>query len=268
MSHEKKGAFSMLNIALFAACFVFTLTLDASADKRKVYGPAKKRIKFGVVLNNDEYTIYRSAALGKGGLKTLHKHLKKNGLPFPKTIIYMNKNGYKFPFYFALDEYFASETQKYGGFKFYHSFGEERTYLDGINPYEPRDDIDRKSILGSRARKYFRLRDDGVDGGMDSLMRIMDLVLSPENQPVLFHCFGGRHRTGIVAMIIRYLQGGWWTDGTYKRRRGIDMNPAQYEYYKYNHLLFRKSNIEFVERFSQDDRFELLNEKYGESIRR
>lgn len=252
---------------MMVLCFFISISLSsmllAGEKERKVYGPAKKRIKFGVVVNNSEYKIYRSAALGRGGLKTLRKHLRKNALPFPKTIVYMNKGGYKFPFYFALHEYLAEQSGEFGDFDFFHSFGNVRTYLDGVDPYNPSEDIDQEGALGSEASEYFDLRDDGLDGGMDALKRILDIVLDESRQPVLFHCFGGRHRTGMVAMILRYLQGGWWVDKTYKRRRGIDMNPAQYEYYKYNHLLFRRSNIEFVKKFSKSAQFAELKETYG-----
>lgn len=261
-------------IIRYSLYLVMTISLIISKDyslgqeaQNRVSGPTKKRINFGVVLNNNTYTIYRSAALGKSGLKTLQKHLQKEKLPFPKTIVYMNKNGYKFPFYFSLQEFFAERSKKYGTFKFYHPFGKERTYLDGHNPYYPEKDIDSKSILGRHARKYFELKDDGVDGGIENLMRILNIVLNPSNQPVLFHCHGGKHRTGMVALIIRYLQGGWWTDDFYKKRWRMDLNPAQYEYYKYNKLLFRKDNLYFVEDFSNDQLFYQLDEKYGEKIR-
>ena len=266
MKHVTKvrGLFTAL---FFLVGMVFSHVSFAQEEHRKVEGPSKKRIKFGVVLNNPTYTVYRSAALGRGGLKTVQKHLEKNDLPFPKTIIYMNKNGYKFPFYFAIEEYIVEQKKSFGDFDFFHSFGKERTYLDGVNPYEPRDDIDSKWVLGSTARKYFELRNDGVDGGIENLKRILHLILDPERQPVLFHCHGGRHRTGMVAMILRYLQGGWWTEGFYKRRRGIDMNPAQYEYYKYNHLMFRHSNIEFVREFVKGEEFAEFNRRYGAAVR-
>ena len=35
-------------------------------------------------------------------------------------------------------------------------------------------------------------------------------------------------------MLIRYLQGGWWLTGEKKKRYGTTLNPAQFEYYRFN----------------------------------
>tara|TARA_B100001964_G_C13822127_1_gene417778 strand:- start:49 stop:594 length:546 start_codon:yes stop_codon:yes gene_type:complete len=176
----------------------------------------------------------------------------------------MNKTGYKFPFYFALDEY--HQKNKYS-FNFFHSFGEERTYLNGHNPYETDEDIDSKWNLGRHGRKHFKLRDDGVDGDVSDFFRVLQMVLNEENQPVLFHCHGGRHRTGMIAMAIRYIQEGPWLEGHHHSRWGMDLNPAEYEYYKFNKLLFRKENVEFIRQLNTDHNFLLLKEKYGKLLR-
>ena len=78
------------------------MTVSHQLNANKKIGPEHRGIKFGVMVNNEDYTIYRSAKLGKSGFKTLDEYLRKRDLPFPKTVIYMNKTGYKFPFYFAL----------------------------------------------------------------------------------------------------------------------------------------------------------------------
>ena len=144
-------------------CFilVFLLTSTFLIAKEKEIGPEYKKLKFGVLVDNDTYTIYRSSKLGESGLHKLKRYLKKKNLPFPQNIIYMNKNGYKFPFYFALDQYFLQEAYN---FRFIHSFGPNRTYVDGDNPYIPTEDIDKNS-LGRTARKIFPHYEDGVDGG-------------------------------------------------------------------------------------------------------
>ncbi|MBT3983715.1 MAG: hypothetical protein HOE90_20330 [Bacteriovoracaceae bacterium] len=234
---------------------------------------------FGVLVENDTHQIYRSAMLGGLGLYILRGTFKKAGHPFPRTIVYMNKNGYKgiIPFYGngALREY--KKQDKYG-FTFHHSFDyENRTYLEGHNPYNPEVDIDADDRLGRKARKIFGvLQDDKVDGGIDALLRIMNIVLDPDKQPVLFHCLGGRHRTGIVALLVRYLQGGEWLTGEHevtikykehpsdeKKENTFTLNNAQYEYYLHNKEMFRPENIEFAEEFSGDSRFLELKEKYG-----
>ena len=248
---------NIVTLALILSVFFCINSNQLNANKK--IGPEHKGIKFGVMVNNEDYTIYRSAKLGKSGFKTLDGYLRKRDLPFPKTVIYMNKTGYKFPFYFALEEFHLKNRYN---FTFYHSFGPNRTYLDGHNPYEADDDIDTKWNLGRHARKYFDFRNDGVDGGISTFYKILGIILEPKNQPVLFHCHGGRHRTGMIAMALRHIQGGDWIEGKHHRRMGMDLNPAEYEYYKFNHMMFRKENIEFIRQLNKDSNFIKLKKNY------
>jgi protein tyrosine/serine phosphatase len=160
----------------------------------------------------------------------------------------------------AIEEYGA--RVKYG-YEYFHSFRYDyRTYLDGENPYEPSSDIDDKKWLSSKAIKYFGYREDNkADGGVDAFIRIIELVLDLQRQPVLFHCQGGRHRTGMVAMAIRTLQGGEWLEST------GDMNKAEYEYSMHNKTMFRQSNLDFIREFSSSEPkfFEWLG-KYGDLL--
>jgi hypothetical protein len=216
----------------------------------------KKDLNFGVVVKNDKHTLYRSEILGKSGLEKLYKHLDKNKLPRPKTVIYMNKNGYGgWSTGFdsrAIQEY---ELQAKYRYKFFHSYDQKyRTYLDGDNPYYPSKDIDQSKYMNGDAKKYFGLIEDGkADGGADAFVRIMNIVLDPARQPVLFHCAGGRHRTGMVAMMIRYLQGGEWINGeqtkVWIQGKNRYLNHAQYEYYLHNSDLVRFDNWIFIDQF-------------------
>jgi hypothetical protein len=202
---------------------------------------------FGILAAQAPYFIYRSAELGNDGLREVSTYLNQKGMPFPKTIIYMNAEGYSFPLYFAIQEYNAQA--KYG-FQFFHSFGTPRTYLDGQDPYNPTDIIDRRRYLGPIGRRYFKYGDGKVTGGIDNLVLILNKILDPNNQPVLFHCLGGLHRTGMVAMLIRTIQGMPWKDI-------VD------EYHEYNRLFPRENNIEFVEKFQSDPRFIEIRDKYA-----
>lgn len=229
---------------------------------------------FGVVVKNSYHTIYRSARLGNSGLENVAEHLERKGLPFPKTVIHMNKHGFKrrLPLnsLFALEEYKAQN--KYD-FQYFHSYRSDyRTYLDGKNPYEASQDIDKKKYLNKEAQKYFTLDDrEEADGNVDDMIRILELVLN-NDEPVLFHCTGGRHRTGMIALAIRYMQGGEWINGPKKEAgTGVfgkkrELNPAQYEYWLHNKRLFRIKNIEFMEEFSKDQRFLALKETYAHSL--
>lgn len=207
-----------------------------------------KHHNLGVLADKAPYFIYRSSELGKHGLKMVKEQLDEKGLPFPKTIVYMNADGYAFPLYFAIDEYKAQEQY---GFTFYHSFGIPRTYLDGEDPYFPTDMIDKGRHLGPIGRRYFKYGDGKITGGINNLLVILNLVLDPKNQPVLFHCLGGIHRTGMVAMLVRVVQGC------------LSWQEIVAEYHEFNPMLPREKNIKFVERFIRDPRFIAIKEKYG-----
>ncbi len=222
---------------------------------------------FGVVINNSKYQIYRSSSLGSSGIAEVWAYLKKNNLPLPKTIIYMNDEGYKSRFLsedFALQQYALQE--KYG-FKMYHSFDyKERTYLDGHDPFNPTEDIDLKDNLNSAALKLFGPNPkDGIDGGVDALTRILNIVLDPQNQPVLYHCLGGKHRTGMVSMIIRHLESDNASDviGT----DSVLKSRAEVEYGKYaGRSSVRPENVEFVRKFIKTDKFLDYKNKFRDDL--
>jgi hypothetical protein len=271
MLSTKRYRLSLLSI-LFSINLLFVpKALAEHIDNTKniedvVHGPSAPLINLGIVVKNDTYTIYRSAALGYRGTKHLSKYLEAHDLPFPKTIIHMNSAGYVFPLYFAIHEYKLSLSEKYGAFDFFHSFGNLRTFVDGQNPYYPRHNIDTAQYLGPIGRRHFEYHDDAIDGGVDAFLEVMDLVLDPARQPVLFHCLGGLHRTGMIAMALRFIQGGYWVDGPKTRKHGLDLNPAEYEYSKFNPIFFRKNNIKFIRAFRNDPRFIELQERYHDAL--
>jgi hypothetical protein len=208
---------------------------------------------FGVVKNNSTYQIYRSEILGTQGLNAIVSHLKKSNLPLPKTIVYMNINGYSDKDLRAFEEFQAQQAM---GFEFFHSFRYDyRTYLDGGDPSSPAEDIDDGKYLGTIAKETFGvIVDSAHDGDEAAFKRILNVVLDPSRQPVLFHCLGGRHRTGMVAMALRYIEGGAWLEGTYSVRvppffQKRDLNRAQYEYQQHNSVQFRDINLRFIEKF-------------------
>lgn len=252
-------------LLLFHITWTPTLIAEENPDDF-VHGPSDKSINLGIVIKNPTYTIYRSSALGKRSMRHLSNYLEDHDLPFPKTIIYMNSAGYAFPLYFAIDEYKASLAETYGPFDFFHPFGELRTYVDGQNPYYPTDFIDTSLYLGPVGRRYFSYHDTGIAGGIESFMDVMNLILDPERQPVLFHCFGGMHRTGMAALVLRYIQGGRWIDGPKTKSHNMYLTPAEYEYTKFNPIFFRKHNLEFIREFIHDPRFLELKEKYHEAL--
>ena len=226
-------------------------------------GPINKKINLGVVVNSPSHVIYRSSYMNERKLGILAGQLEDMDMPMPELVIYMNKNGYSFPFYFAMEEWKLKDEY---GFELLHPFHPTfRTYVDGHNPYFPKEDIDTKLVLGREARKYFKIRNDGVDGGIDTFLAILEAIMQARG-PVLFHCHGGMHRTGMIAMALRYIQAGYWTEGTTFKKRGITMNAAQYEYSLYNPILFRHENLKFIEQLSQDSRFQRLKALYRQDL--
>jgi hypothetical protein len=251
---------------LLLICFLFSLS--ALADERYHLSKGGPN-NLGLVMRNENYTLYRSASLGASGLADLAKHLEERRLPFPKTIIYMNRNGYSRSFLrptaYAVEEY---EFSKKYGYEFYHTFRSDySTYLTHGNPYFPTKDVNSKDLLNEKAVKYFGFHPEmKLEGGMDSFYRILDLVLESKG-PVLFHCSGGRHRTGMIGLALRYLQGGAWTQGnfdgpsTYKK-----LNRAQFEYYQHNKVLFEPENLRFIEQWYRDPKFVEYQKRYQERL--
>jgi hypothetical protein len=227
-------------------------------------------LNFGIVVHNKAHTIYRSAALGREGLADIADYLQKRNLPFPKTIIHMNKEGYRWalftPSNFAVEEH--QESLRYG-FEYFHSFRYDySTYLEGHNPYNASVNVNRSRYFEGDAKKVFGFNETyEIKGGMDSFYRILDIILQSEG-PVLFHCTGGHHRTGMIAMAIRYLQGGDWREGEYEADvwgPNILVNAAKYEYFLHNKNFFRRLNLEFIDRWAQDPLFEVYRTRYQAS---
>ncbi len=245
--------------ALFAVGVVSSTLGSAKTDKVP-YSFENKPVEgwnFGVVKMNSTYQIYRSEILGSEGLKAVAEGLKQNNLPFPKTVVYMNVNGYSDRDLRAVEEF---REQEFYNFSFFHSFlYNYRTYLDGRNPYEPKEDIDAMNYLGAEAKEEFGVISDKTpDGGVDAFARILDVVLDPARQPVLIHCLGGRHRTGMTALAIRYIEGGEWVKGSHSIKlppfmKSVTLNNAQFEYYKHNTLMFRFDNLKFIDTFFARD---------------
>jgi protein tyrosine/serine phosphatase len=114
-----------------------------------------------------------------------------------------------------------------------------------------------------------------IDGGIESFRRIMSIVLDKSKQPVLFHCYGGKHRTGIIALAVRYIQGGNWTKirptvvlpglPPYKKDILID-NDAKMEYLLYNPSNPRQENFDFINEYSKSADFKKLVKQYQEIL--
>ena len=102
---------------------------------------------------------------------------------------------------------------------------------------------------------------------------VMGFILEAKNT-VLFHCVGGMHRTGMIALLLRFLQGGDWVKPfskpikviiRKKKKFFIEVklkNKAELEYYLHNKYLFREKNIMSVNKLIKTERFLALKRKY------
>jgi hypothetical protein len=135
------------------------------------------------------------------------------------------------------------------------------------------------------AQKYTQEITGSGENFMESLKTIVGKGDVKLKGATVFHCKGGIHRTGMMALAIRYLQGGDWTknfsapiqvEASSEETKGIKRvkksaqkalalkrkfyvrNWAEYEYYKHNQRLFRPENLEFLEKLSKTSEFQGL----------
>jgi hypothetical protein len=264
---------------------------------------------FGVLLSTPQYTFYRSAAIGGSGLEAILTHLKKNNLPAPKSIIYMNKSGYMpdgaikstlMDIFkkgsFTHKEFALEEDQALGdggafaknNVTFFHPLasdeGSANTYLDGKNPFgEETEVIKVDEILSLKSKEYYdkkgiKYQDRVLKGDKESFYNILDILLTKSGGCGLFHCKGGLHRTGMIALALRNLEGGIWTQkfiipikikGYYNGIISSDYvleNLAEYEYLTHNEKNFRIQNILAMREISKDPRFLELKKQFGKML--
>ncbi|MBF0205727.1 MAG: hypothetical protein HQK53_02450 [Oligoflexia bacterium] len=202
-------------------------------DRRLVVSSAcrdNQNLNFGVIVANPYFKIYRSSALGNLGVADLEMHLQ-NPNDLPRTIVYLNRCGYQNddPLIVAKERgiqlfkglsnkphYMAgnyAEEEKNNNFfprsrivyNFIHPHG--TSGYAGYNVY-----LSEHNPLHDLLVAYdFGERDKGIRGGRDGLYNVLErILLGQVDGPVLFHCKGGIHRTGMAALAIRYLQGNAW----------------------------------------------------------
>ena len=56
--------------------------------------------------------------------------------------------------------------------------------------------------------------------------QFLKLVNDPANQPVFFHCHGGRHRTGAMTAIYRLTHDKWTADQAYAEMKRYDFESG------------------------------------------
>jgi hypothetical protein len=67
----------------------------------------------------------------------------------------------------------------------------------------------------TQAELWRRVAEDKTHflGGWSSLLEVLHMVLDPQQQPVVIFCYGGRHKTGMLTLALRYLQDARWFYG-------------------------------------------------------
>ena len=252
-------------------------------------------LNFGVVLNNEHHKIYRSKALGERGVYELFSFMKASQLELPSTVVFMNKEGYKrnivgtwaspithvlngmTPFVYEQARLFA-KGGKFPNIDFYHPLN-SRVFLSGQDPLNDIVSLPISAITEPEILDYFakEVSDNGfvnIIASRSSFFNTLELVLASKG-PVLFHCTGGLHRTGMIALAIRYLQEGIWTK-PFKYPLQVKFglrgkiatlsNLAEVEYYLHNSWNFRSKNLKAVRNISEAEQFKDLKKRYQDSL--
>jgi hypothetical protein len=264
-----------------------------------------EEMNFGVLVHNPYYQIYRSSGLGTRGLEDLKSYFKEVGLELPQKIIYMNLYGYNqtpdnsfgslktltsesfqrlmlatrsavthreiyYSGSFAYDEKIAAQnsgtSKEIFPFSFIHG-GNRDVFLTGQNPLS--EDLNAKLFSDDDGNIVKR------KGGRSSVYRILEEILV-HDKPLLFHCKGGIHRTGMVGLMIRYLQGGIWTDvhppvefsevpvSSFFGTKNLSLrNLAEFEYSQHNPSRVRPNNFKAMHALSQEPRFKCLHKNFA-----
>lgn len=247
-------------------------------------------LNFGVLVNNKYHHIYRSKALGEEGTQKLFRHMVYNKLPLPTRVVFINKDGFKkkmwakIPYVSSLvrgtDNFAMQEHAMFhplGQFptiEFWHPLNND-VYLSGHNPLNDVTDYHAAKYTDEESSREFEVHTHSlISARKENFYRILELILNNEGA-VLFHCTGGLHRTGMVAMAIRHLQGGEWTQpfaepiriltlGSLSNGQEIYLqNLAEVEYVLHNPNNVRLDNLEAVRDLVKEARFQELYQQYN-----
>lgn len=273
----------------------------------------KYNLNFGVVVYNDYYKIYRSTGLNLRGLREYKKHLDQAGLELPNKIIYLHQGNYKKPDFKGKVKrvVFSAVGKLYGG-NFAQQEWELSKHMAEVCPMNAPDR--RSACAKTRFKDYFPFKFVHPQGenedtsvayveakcnplGGESCKGLKNIPTREETVSALsillkqillndgavdIHCQGGLHRTGVAALMLRYLQGGVWTKPLavpFRRpsqmkvdHNGKDSNVkviatatnlAEKEYYDHNPKDFRQANLDMVREFAKDPFFRCLQKHFS-----
>lgn len=216
-------------------------------------GEVGDQLNFGLLLQNPHYQIYRASKLDSQSWPKYKNFLLEKQFIYPTKIIYLNRFGTQVTTNSSLEQISSS------------IFHDETHDQDPILFFPFEFTHPHHSTLPQEGK-----------GGRDILFDILHEILTSDTHPVSIHCKDGIHRTALAALMIRYLQGGIWTETQstslqpsevkrdHRKIRGgvILHNQAELEYYQFNPLSFRKENLEAIELLSHDLRFSCLKNQF------
>jgi tyrosine-protein phosphatase SIW14 len=80
-----------------------------------------------------------------------------------------------------------------------------------------------RQLVESAGMRFFRIpMTTRTAPTSDDVLRFLQLVNDPANQPVYVHCAGGRHRTGVMTALYRMTHDGWNPDQAFKEMKQYD----------------------------------------------
>lgn len=84
-----------------------------------------------------------------------------------------------------------------------------------------------KSMVESAGMKYFHIPMNSHKPPTNSeLSTFLNIVSTPDNQPVYVHCAAGKHRTGVMTAIYRINQSSWSADQAYEEMKKYKFGPS------------------------------------------
>ncbi|NRA44803.1 MAG: hypothetical protein HRU09_07600 [Oligoflexales bacterium] len=260
------------------------------ADKTKRLRSLLDKYNFAVVLDG---LIYRSKLLGKKGMRELWTTLKREGVARPKSIASIHVMGFGgVGGSYNLEEL---EESKKKGVSFLHSYHYDKrltVYMDGTDPSKiiendphhgniyTQETVNR-FIPDEKIQKLLKI-DQSIAENRYLSGDTEDFLQSVENMidapwPLLIHCKGGRHKTGMFAIVFEYLAykasmkaeyseevsipayknrfANWWSRGHGSLWYALFggpfhenhlLRPAETNYAYHNLSIFRRKNIDFV----------------------
>ena len=107
--------------------------------------------------------------------------------------------------------------------------------LRGAQPEEAWYRSERRGVAAIDARWVHMMMSSRTAPARADLDRFFDLVEDPDNWPILVHCQGGVHRTGLMVALYRRQYEGWSADDAIAEmeRNGFDWGGARPQIKRY-----------------------------------